>query len=73
MVHLQVVILTFGVAIKCARLFFVCKGLGGGTRSHYCTSEYHKFSYVQYISVVMDYITIRVHNLISILITPHIV
>ena len=44
--HLQVVILTFGVAIQCAGLFYVCKGLGRGTRSRYYTSEYHKFSYV---------------------------
>ena len=61
--HLQVVILTFGVAIQCAGLFYVCKGLGGGTRSRCYTSEYHKFPYVQYISVVMDYVKIRVLNL----------
>ena len=64
--HLQVVILAFGVAIKCAGLFYVCKGLGGGTRSRYYTSEYHEFSYVLYISVVMDCVTVRVLDLSSI-------
>ena len=65
--HLQVVILTFGVAIQCAGLFYVCTGLGGGTRSRYYTSKYHKLSYVLYISVVMDCVTVRVLNLTSIL------
>jgi len=37
--------------MQCAGLFYVCKGLGGGTRSRYYTSEYHKFSYV-HISIV---------------------
>ena len=65
--HLQVIILTFGVAIQCAGLFYVCKGLGGGTSSRYYTSEYHNFSYVLYMSVVMGCVTIRVLNLSSIL------
>jgi len=36
-------------------------------RSRYYTSEYHKLSYVLYMSVVMDCVTVRVLNLSSVL------
>ena len=32
--------------MQCAGLFYVCKGLGGGTRSRYYTSEYLYFKYI---------------------------
>ena len=60
--YLQVVIFTLGVAIQCAGLFYVCKGLGGGTRSRYYTSEYHELTYV-YIYCYW-YVTIHVFILV---------
>jgi len=63
--HLQVVILTFGVAIQCAGLFYVYKGLGG--ERDLVTILVSTISFLMYIYVVMDYVTIRVLNLSAIL------
>ena len=61
--HLQVVILTFGVAIQCAGLFYVCKGVGG--ERDLVTILVSIVSFLMYISVVMDCVTIRALKLSS--------
>ena len=48
--------LTFGVAIQCTGLFYVCKGLGG--ERDLVTILVSTISYLMYISVVMDCVTI---------------
>ena len=57
--------ITFGVAIQCAGLFYVCKGWAG--ERDLVTILVSIISFPMYISVVMEYVKICVLNLSSIL------